>query len=279
MAVVPGDFNGDGRVDLAVANQTVAGGVAVLLSAPGGGFVLPPQTFPGPSQATYMVAGRFTNDSKLDLAVTGFADNEIAVLQGDGAGGFDPLPSITKPGAFPIGTGDFDRDGEADLVGGGDDNEIDFYAGMGNGQFEAGVPTHAGQSPNGLDVGRINADRNLDVAVANYGGVGSVTALLGRGDGTFKRRQINFTEENSPADIAILRFNRDRHADLAFTDSFESKLIILRGKGRGRFRAPLTLDAGADAYGMDAAKLHGDRLTDLAVANSEDATVSVYLGR
>jgi hypothetical protein len=278
--IAAGDFNHDGRRDLAVANQTSpAGGVTILLSAPGGGFVLPAQSFPATEQATYIVAGRFTNDSDLDLAVTGFEDGEVTVLRGDGTGDFDPLPTITgKPGAFPIGAGDFNRDGEVDLVVGGADDEVDFYEGIGNGQFESGVPSDAGESPNGLAVGRINSDRKLDVAVANYGGTGSISALLGRGDGTFRRRQVPLTDQNSPADIAILRFNDDRHADLAYVDNSIEKLVVLRGKGRGRFRAPRKLDAGGDAYGMGAGKLHGDRLTDLAVANPDDATVSLYVG-
>jgi hypothetical protein len=281
VGIAPGDFNRDGRVDLAVGNQTSGtGGVTVLLSAPGGGFVLPAQTFPATDSATYIVAAQLTSDRRLDLAVTGYEDGEVTVLEGDGTGDFDPLPTITgKLGAFPIGAGDFDRDGETDLVVGGEDNEIDFYAGEGNGEFEAPVPTFSGEYPNGIAVGRINSDRKLDVAVANYGGVGSVAALLGRGDGTFRRRLVEFNNQSSPSDIEIVRFDRDRHADLAFVDSVKDKLVILRGKGRGRFKAPRRLPTGSDPYGMAAGKLHGDRLTDVAVTDYTDETVSVYLGK
>jgi FG-GAP-like repeat len=281
LGIASGDFNRDGLRDLAVGNQTSpTGGVTVLLSAPGGGFVLPAQTFPATEQATYVVAAHFTSDRRLDLAVTGFEDGEISILEGDGSGDFDPLPTITgKLGAFPIGTGDFDRDGETDLVVGGDDNEIDFYAGIGNGEFEAPVPTPVGEFPNGIAVGRINSDRKLDLAVANYGGIGSVGVLLGKGNGKFKRRQINYENENAPTDIEILRFDRDRYADLAFVDSEKDKLMVLRGKGRGRFRAPRRMPTGGGPYGMGGGRLHGDRLTDLAVTNYDDATVSVYLGK
>lgn len=68
-------------------------------------------------------------------------------------------------------------------------------------------------------------------------------------------------------------------AQSAFVDSGKAKLVILRGKGRGRFRAPRRMGTGAGPYGMGGGRLHGDRLTDLAVTNYDDATVSVYLGK
>lgn len=89
-ALVAGDFNGDGKMDLAVTNGA-ANTVVILLSQGDGTFALG-ASVPVGSSPLSIVAGDFNHDRKLDLAVANTLDNTVSVLLGDGKGNFAPAP-------------------------------------------------------------------------------------------------------------------------------------------------------------------------------------------
>src|SRR6266850_2010242 len=112
-AVATGDFNGDGRNDIAAPNSDFSGGVFIFLNDGAGSF----------GAATYYPTGfnvvdisiaDFNGDAKLDLAVNHEdalgGSNNILILQGDGAGGFTPLSSIQPEPAYTR-VADFNLDG------------------------------------------------------------------------------------------------------------------------------------------------------------------------
>ncbi|MBV8269011.1 MAG: VCBS repeat-containing protein, partial [Planctomycetaceae bacterium] len=85
-ALVAGDFRGDGRTDLAVANQG-SDDVSVLLGNGDGTFQKAVQyaTGTGPDA---LVAGDFRGDGRTDLAVANQGSNDVSVLLGNGDGTF-----------------------------------------------------------------------------------------------------------------------------------------------------------------------------------------------
>src|SRR6202011_419033 len=100
-SIAAGDFNGDGRPDLAILNSTNIGGVTVLLGNGSGGFTAAPGSpFPTGSDPTSIVAGDFNGDGKLDLVVANGGDNTVMVLLGNGLGGFTPGKQFSA-GTFP----------------------------------------------------------------------------------------------------------------------------------------------------------------------------------
>jgi uncharacterized repeat protein (TIGR01451 family) len=117
--MLPFDFNGDGRDDLAVAD-TCNKKVDVLLSDGAGGFTPAGEFSAGPLPRG-LALGDFNGDGRADLAVssgdTSAADNQLAVLTGDGVGGFS-APFTLFSGRFPseLATGDFDGDGRDDIA-------------------------------------------------------------------------------------------------------------------------------------------------------------------
>jgi len=84
--VVTGDFRGDGKLDLAVANFH-SNNVGVLLGN-GDGTFQSQQTFATGGGPILLTTGDFNRDGKLDLAVTNYYDNTVSVLLGNGDGTF-----------------------------------------------------------------------------------------------------------------------------------------------------------------------------------------------
>src|SRR5260370_28666781 len=105
--IVVGDFNGDGKPDLAVTNFSDQN-VWVLLGNGDGTFQPARSVFVSPVGGFpwYIADGDFNNNGKLDLAVANYSDNSVSVLLGDGGGTFHPAqhrPGHGKPPQRAVG--------------------------------------------------------------------------------------------------------------------------------------------------------------------------------
>jgi hypothetical protein len=134
-SLVVEDFNGDGRLDLAVAN---AGSNAVsILLGNGDGTFQPAAEYAVGQSPKGIVAGDFTGDGHLDLAVANAGSNDVSILLGNGDGTFQiqrTYPVGTKPWA--IMTGDFTGDAIADLaVANAGSDDVSILLGNGDGTF------------------------------------------------------------------------------------------------------------------------------------------------
>ncbi|MHB1846768.1 MAG: FG-GAP repeat domain-containing protein, partial [Deltaproteobacteria bacterium] len=114
-SVAVGDFNGDGKPDLAVANHN-DNTVGVLLNQDGGTFAAQ-VTYPVGVEPVSVAVGDFNGDGKPDLAVVNQNDNTVGVLLNQGNGTFAaqvPYPVGNWP--FSVAVGDFNGDGRPDLA-------------------------------------------------------------------------------------------------------------------------------------------------------------------
>src|SRR5262249_5856339 len=165
---VAGDFNGDGRADLAVAGFDVftsASEVSVLLGNGDGTFPTPVQNAVGNGPAA-IVAGDFNGDGRVDLAVANSLDSALSVLLGNGDGTFQPAQQYAV-GLQPIAivAGDFNGDGRIDLaVVDIASNDVSILLGNGDGTFQPAGDYSVGGAPDSLSEGDFNGDARLCLA-------------------------------------------------------------------------------------------------------------------
>ena len=279
--VATGDFNRDGVLDLAVANLNT---ISILLGNGDGSFGSKTD-FATDGGHFGLVAVDFNADGKPDLAATNMGRNTISILLGNGDGTFGTptafpigLPLTTQP-AFPIVAGDFNRDGNIDLVAGIVDG-ISVLLGNGDGTLAApSVLNFSGFIDLAVHVATtdLNGDGKLDLAVASGGSLPNVTTLLGDGNGGFGAPVARNT---GPAPIWLVAddFNQDGKVDLVVADLFSASVSFLPGEGDGTFgpKTDFPTNVGPDA--VITGDLNGDGRLDLAVVHQNVASVSVLLG-
>lgn len=122
-----------------------------------------------------------------------------------------------------------------------------------------------------------NRDGHVDICVANIN-TGSVSILLGNGDGTFGPQQ-QLTVGNAPRGIAVLDVDGDGDMDIANTNFGSSNISILINNGSGVFSLQGSFDAGAQGErGLAAADMNHDGILDLVVGAFTDRKIIVLFG-
>ncbi len=296
-SVTVGDFNGDGKADLAATireNNTVS----ILLGNGKGGFT-PKTDFVVGSSSYPVTVGDFNGDGKTDLATVNYGSNTVSVLLGNGEGGFAAKTDFVV-GLQPhfVAVGDFNGDGKADLATASTtDNTLSVLLGNGEGGFTAKTDFAVGLPPYPVAVGDFNGDGKVDLVTVNYGNSqpvvvnndgtvsdditasinSTVSVLLGNGDGSFGPK-TDFAVGIHPLSVTVGDFNGDGKVDLATANTSLSTVSILLGDGEGSFASKTDFATGAFPYSITVGDFNGDGKADLATANYLSNTVSVLLG-
>jgi hypothetical protein len=219
-----GDFNRDGKLDVAVAG---GGGrkVAILLGT-GRGTFQAPRTIDLPGDQIGIAAGDINGDKKLDLVVGlldsfGQGGTSIALL-GNGDGTFASQPVLSPSGSYPA-LADLDGDGKLDLVvttacgpkcsqGG-----VGVLLGNGDGSFQPMQIYGSGSTDaDFISVGDLNRDGTMDVVVSDYGSSSTdkVGVLLGAGGGILSPVKTSNPGIGGAFAMAIADVNGDGKPDL-----------------------------------------------------------------
>jgi len=290
--VITADFNGDGILDLAVSNADESNSVTPdtisLYLGNGDGTFGAKTDFSVGNRPDNLVAGDFNRDGKVDLAVINFLGSNVSVLLGNGAGSFTggpPFPTfaatpfICDPCAQKARVGDFNRDGNPDLIVAllnGD--QVSILLGNGIGGFGVPMGFAVGDAPLSLATGDFNGDGNLDVAVPNNG-TGNISILLGNGLGSFPAGPPypTYAAGTGPYDITVGDFNRDGKLDLAVTNQLTNNVSVLLGNGNGTFGVQTPYSVGVQPRGIASADVNGDGALDLIVTKNSGG-VDVLVG-
>lgn len=170
------DFNGDGILDFAAANQYY--GSVIVLPGTGTGSLGAPAYSYSSYYIQSMAAGDVNDDGKLDLVTANQYGDKVGVLLGTGTGSFLATQTYAA-GSYPfsVALGDFTGDGRLDIATANpSSNDVSILRGLGNGTFSQPERFAAGPSPRAVAAGDFNGDGWLDVATANV--TGNSTSVL-----------------------------------------------------------------------------------------------------
>lgn len=302
-SVAFGDLNGDGRLDLAVANDCdfsfncASGSVGILLGNGNGTFSLTGEYGSGGQNASSIALGDLNGDGKLDIVVASGCSAEnctigtVSVLLNQGNGAFEAAASYNTGDqeADSVAVVDVNSDGKLDLiVGNGCSNQncttgtVSVLLGNGNGTFETAVNYGSGGTGVvSVKVVDLAGNGKPDLEVVNECDSdadclnGTVAVLAGNGDGTF-RTAVSYGSAGLFANsITVADVNGDGRPDLLVTNSCYDNgcavgsVGLLMGNSNGAFKAARNYASGGqDANAIAVADLKGDGKQDLVVVST-----------
>ena len=199
-SVAVGDFNRDGKIDLAFgANFGARAQVQILLGNGDGTFTTGATNQLGVATPYSLAARDLNHDGKLDLAVTYF-ESEVGVLLGRGDGTFNRVTRYLIPlseFAYALVIADFNRDGNQDLAIAdyGKPGDTSVLYGNADGTFQPSIDYKTkGMYADAIADGDLNGDGSPDLVVANNSAMNTVSVLLNTG-GT----QLQTTSSPNPS--------------------------------------------------------------------------------
>jgi hypothetical protein len=280
------DLNGDGRIDLAVANAGTST-VSVLLGRGNGTFTTTVNYRVG-IEPKSVFAADLNGDGFRDLFSANQNGDNVTVLLNRGDGTFATgVDYASLRGAHEAVAGDVDGDGDLDIavVGWGGPIAV-VLRNNGDGTFGGRVVYSVGDAPHSLQLADFNGDGRPDLATANRGS-SNISVLLNNGTGLFGT-PVTYGSGVGPHSMRAADLNGDGRIDLVTVNDFSDNVSVLLGNGSGGFTT-VNYATGSVPKGVAIGDVNGDGRLDILTANTAGNypnfdnpggnTISVLLGR
>jgi len=283
-SVAIGDLDGDGKLDLAVAN-TGSHSISIFRNVGSSGIIrtdIATDTYP-----ILVAIGDLDGDGKADLAVTYENSNTFSVFRNttaDGTLSYAPKVNFITTGApYALAIGDLDGDGKSDLAVA---NYIDASVSILRNTSSAGTLSFApkvdfeSNGPYRIAIGDLDGDGKADLAIANVNSdIISVLRNTGSTGAISFATKVGFSTGLAPVSVAIGDLDGDGKVDLAVANRNSNTVSILRNTssiGTVNYAGKLDLSTGTYSSAVAIGDLDGDGKPDLAVTNQRDWNVSVF---
>lgn len=280
--LVVADVNGDGRLDLVVANaddQTVS----VRLADPARpGYFLAATVLSTPGRTPLDVAvGDLSGSGRMDIAVAAAGGSSVLVFSQTATGTFS-APVAYAVGGEPqaLTVADLDGNGRADLAVATAANTVAVLLQTGAGTFASAASYATGVQPVAIRAADLNGDGKLDLLTANYGaatspGTQGLSVLLqGTTAGTFGTA-VAYTTEYRPTALAVGDLNGDGRPDVAVAceglpGSPGAVSVLLQSPTTaGILLAAVNYAGTYGPMGVALADMNGDGRPDLVIADGD----------
>ncbi|NIS61433.1 MAG: hypothetical protein GTO13_12260 [Proteobacteria bacterium] len=290
-SITSSDLDGDGDVDLAVANSSTLD-VSVLLNEldePSGAFVgALGSPFSVDGEPSAITSGDLDGDGDSDLAVANASTLNVTVLLNELD---EPSGVFSEASGSPVGvdgipssitSGDLDGDGDLDLaVANASTLDVTVLLNNGAGTFSgvSGSPFSVDGEPSSITSGDLDGDGDLDLAVANASTL-DVTVLLNNGSASFSGASGSpFNVDGIPSSITLGDLDGDGDLDLAVANASTLDVTILLNDGSSDFVSALgsPFNVAGEPSSITSGDLDGDGDLDLAAANASTLDVTVLL--
>jgi hypothetical protein len=274
-----GDFNGDGRPDVAVASAV---GVDILMNL-GGGVLNAPRSVELGATSGQMFTADMTGDGHLDLAAQTWGYNgsggAIQLVRGDGQGNFasnsyEHILPFTDPPYPLLAGGSFNGNGKVGVAAYVYGGQILPTYNNGAGTFTIAPPVNLVQQdqPQYMCAGDFNGDGYSDFAVLSYD---QVDIYLNKHDGTYSG-PLTYAVGANPVFVMTRDLNGDGKKDLVVANKGGNSVSVLLGKDDGTFWPAKEYGAGNSPSVVTTGDFNRDGKIDLAVGDA--SSVAILLG-